>query len=89
MISAFELFADSGMRSVFETLIDKKTADLKRIREELSISSELAADILGRLEGEGLVESVRGPISDFDTYFPSAKGLATGRQLNAFSRKSI
>jgi DNA-binding MarR family transcriptional regulator len=83
MPNIFDVFADEDTRSIFESLIKTKRADLRTIRGSLSMSEDKATAALERLGNAGLVEKVDGPFPDFDVYFLSAKGLAASRQLNA------
>jgi predicted transcriptional regulator len=83
MATIFDVFSDEDTRSIFESLIKTKRSDLRTIRESLNMPEDNAKTALQRLGNAGLVEKVEGPLSDFDVYFLSAKGLAASRQLNA------
>jgi len=78
----FDLFSDGATRTVFETVIGKKRADLRAIREELGMPEDNASAALKRLVDGGLLDHVPSAVPDFSVYFPSARGLAAGRQLN-------
>jgi DNA-binding MarR family transcriptional regulator len=83
MADLFEMFSDDNTRRVFETIADRKRADLRDLRVDLKLPEETAAEILSRLTDGGLVERIEGPLPDFNTYFLSAKGLAARRQTKA------
>lgn len=86
MSNLFEVFSDNSTRSVFSTLVSKKRADMRSLRQDLSLPVDQVQAALERLVDVGLVEQVKGALPDFNIYFPSAAGLAANRKLNTAGR---
>lgn len=78
------LLTDRRVRKVFETIVRERqlrSKDLSEVLKTEEIEDEDASKTLDWLKRAGLIGEEEAPIADFHTYYVTAEGLSTDRQL--------
>lgn len=79
-----ELLADAKLREIFEMIARHKKLrfkELERTLARLEVELAEAEEKLDELKLAGLIEERPGSIREFSTYYVTARGMRTQRQL--------